>query len=119
MAKGKTARKATAKGKAQATDDTEGRISGADFTAWRASLGLNKQDAARALGISANSIPTYEASGGPRTVALACAALAARLGPYSAEIAEHCARLRQIGNASDQAIRAIAAIKALNEALDA
>lgn len=67
-----------------------------DFRAWRAALGLTQAQAAARLGLSVSTIKTYEsgflrrrdAHTGelveveiPRTVALACAAIAAGLKP--------------------------------------
>lgn len=53
-------------------------MTAAAFAAWRASLGLSKAAAARALGLSRNSVQWYEDGSRPipRHVALACAALA-------------------------------------------
>lgn len=65
-----------------------------DFKAWRATMGLSQQAAADALGISKGSVELYEAGKRrddgrpviiPRTVALACAALYHKLGPWGAK----------------------------------
>ena len=55
-----------------------------EFTAWRKHLGLNGREAADALGVSKNTI-TYYSNGKwaiPKTVALACSALANQLRPW-------------------------------------
>lgn len=63
-----------------------------DFRAWRAGLNLTQKQAAERLGISTSQLTNYEAgvnrgSGRrapiPRTVALACAAVAAGLEPWA------------------------------------
>ena len=52
------------------------------LTAWRERLGLNRSEAARALGLSRNSIQHYEEGRAiPLYVALACAALAHGIPP--------------------------------------
>lgn len=62
-----------------------------DFRAWRKRLGLTQAMAAQAIGISTSQLTNYElginrGSGRPspipRTVALACAAVAAGLEPW-------------------------------------
>lgn len=62
-----------------------------DFKAWRRQMGWSQQAAAEALGLGKSSIQLYEAGRRrddhrpveiPRTVALACAALAAGLEPF-------------------------------------
>lgn len=60
-----------------------GGISADDFCAWQHSMNWPNVMAARALGASANSIARYRERGGSRTLALACAALAAELEPWS------------------------------------
>lgn len=64
------------------------------FKAWRAAMGLSQQQAAEALGLSRLSIINYEAGRRredgrpvaiPKTVELACAALAAGLDPWTDE----------------------------------
>lgn len=63
----------------------------AQFKAWRKSRGLSQQAAADALGISKSSVELYERGTRredgrpvviPKTVALACAAVAFDLPPY-------------------------------------
>ena len=58
-----------------------------DLIAWRAQLGLNQVQAAKALGIARNSLRFYEAGARPIpfTVALACAALSEGLKPIGGE----------------------------------
>ncbi len=58
-------------------------MTGADFAAWRARLGMNKTSAAKALDLSRNSIIAYETGRAPipRHVALACTAIAHGLPP--------------------------------------
>lgn len=53
-----------------------------DFEAWQDGMGLSGLEAARRLGLAKNSVVRYRAEGAPVTVALACAALAAGLGPW-------------------------------------
>lgn len=61
------------------------------FKAWREHLGLSQQDAAAALGISKGSVQLYERGARrederpvviPKTVALACAAIALGIRRY-------------------------------------
>ncbi len=54
-----------------------------EFKAWRKALSLTQQQAGEAIGITKRSVQLYEAGDQPvtRTVALACAALAAGLKP--------------------------------------
>jgi len=54
-----------------------------DFAAWLDHMKLKKRPAAEALGISRNSVDRYLENGAPRTVALACAAIAFGLPPWS------------------------------------
>jgi len=62
-----------------------------DFKAWRKAMGWNQTEAAEALGLSLGTIGNYERGSRredgrpapvPRTVALACAAVAAGLRPW-------------------------------------
>jgi transcriptional regulator with XRE-family HTH domain len=61
-----------------------------DLTAWRQRLGLSKAQAAKALGVSYSMYRYYEAGQRedgrnveiPRTVALACSAIACGLAPW-------------------------------------
>jgi transcriptional regulator with XRE-family HTH domain len=59
-------------------------VTPADFIAWRTSLGFSRAEAARRLGIHANSMTNYEQGRTeiPLTVALACAAVATDLAPW-------------------------------------
>ncbi|OQC18922.1 MAG: hypothetical protein BWX69_03140 [Planctomycetes bacterium ADurb.Bin069] len=57
----------------------------ADFEAWITRMGWSGLEAARRLGTSKNSVVRYRREGAPLTVALACAALAAGLGPWKGE----------------------------------
>ena len=56
-----------------------------EFIAWRESLGLSRAEAARRLGLHANSMTNYEheRTDIPLYIALACAALSAGLQPWS------------------------------------
>lgn len=56
----------------------------ADFARWRDLMGLNRTQAAEALGVSRNMPAKYEAGTAPipLTVALACAALIRGLPPW-------------------------------------
>lgn len=56
----------------------------ADMRAWRASMGYTQQQAAQALGVSLRTIKAWEAgfAAPPAFLGLACAALAAGLGPW-------------------------------------
>lgn len=58
-------------------------MTAATLLAWRNRLGLNKSEAAIALGLSRNGYEAYEAGRNriPRHVALACAAIAYGLPP--------------------------------------
>lgn len=56
-----------------------------DFIAWREHLGLNRKEAAEALGVAQNTITAYERGQRiPLYIALACSALAMRLPPWPA-----------------------------------
>lgn len=56
----------------------------ADFRAWRARMGYTQQQAAQALGVTSRTVKAWEAGkcAPPAFLALACAALAAGLGPW-------------------------------------
>ena len=56
----------------------------ADLRAWRAAMFLTQQQAAEALGVSLRTVKSWEAgfAAPPAFLALACAALAAGLGPW-------------------------------------
>lgn len=54
-----------------------------DFENWLDHMGLKGAGAARALGLAPNSVVKYRREGAPLTVALACAALAFGLPPWS------------------------------------
>lgn len=56
----------------------------AEFTRWRSLMGLNRSQAAEALGLSRNMPGKYEAGTVPvpRYVALACAALVRGIQPW-------------------------------------
>lgn len=57
----------------------EGGITAAAFEAWVARMGWSGREAARRLGVSKDSVVRYRREGAPRTVGLACAALAVGL----------------------------------------
>lgn len=50
------------------------------FKAWQKAIGLSGQKASAALGVSDNSITNYRRRGCPKTIALACEALAVEYG---------------------------------------
>ena len=56
----------------------------ADMRAWRSAMGHTQQQAAAALGVSLRTIKAWESgfAAPPAFLALACAALAAGLGPW-------------------------------------
>ena len=55
----------------------------ADFTTWRERMGLNRTQAAEALGLSRNMPAKYEAGAPiPLYIALACAALIRGVKPW-------------------------------------
>lgn len=60
----------------------------ADLRAWRAAMFLTQQQAAEALGVSLRTVKSWESgfAAPPAFLALACAALAAGLGPW----VDHC-----------------------------
>ena len=55
----------------------------ADIRAWRSAMGYTQQQAAQALGVSLRTVKAWEAgfAAPPAFLPLACAALAAGLGP--------------------------------------
>lgn len=59
-----------------------------EFKTWRKGLKLTQQEAADAIGITKRSVQLYEAGTQPvsRTIALACAAIAAGLSPVGSSI---------------------------------
>ncbi len=57
-------------------------MTGADLIRWRAVMGLNKVEGAKALGLSRNTLQRYEVEGAPRYIALACAALVRGIAPW-------------------------------------
>lgn len=54
-----------------------------DFVAWMKLRGFNILQTADALGIGRNTVTKYIAEGAPKSIALACAALAFGLPPWS------------------------------------
>lgn len=72
-------------------------MTGDEFRAWQASVGLNGRAAAAALGISDNTISqSAQGDGFGLTVALACSAIAAGLEPWPIEGAESCKAMAAI-----------------------
>lgn len=61
------------------------RMPAAVFEGWLDAMGWSGLEAARRLGASKNSVLRWRREGAPMTVALACAALAAGLGPWGKE----------------------------------
>lgn len=61
-----------------------------EFRVWQATVGLNGNEAAQALGKSKDTISAWRASGVPDNqspiVRLACAAIAAKVEPWHAPI---------------------------------
>lgn len=59
-------------------------MTGADFIAWRAMLGISRAEACRRLGIHPNSVTVWEKGEReiPKSVALACSAVAKKLKPW-------------------------------------
>ena len=49
------------------------------FRAWLSAMGISSAEAARRLGIHANTVTKYKAHGAPKPIALACRALFHRL----------------------------------------
>lgn len=56
-----------------------------DIRAWRSAMGYTQQQAAKELGVSLRTVKAWEAgfAAPPAFLALACAALAAGLGPWA------------------------------------
>lgn len=92
-AKSKTPAKASPKAQEHVFPQAE-RISGPDFTAWQEATGLPNNALDGIVGIHFNSARKYQAEGAPGTVALACAAVAAGLPPYSKATAPLYAKVR-------------------------
>jgi hypothetical protein len=65
-------------------------MSGKDFTAWvdrmKATRGWSGRQCAIELGCDKNRIAVYKAGGAPKYIALACAALANDLAPFTAAV---------------------------------
>ncbi len=59
------------------------RMTGRQFTAWQAALGLTDSQAARILGTAPSSIARYREKGGRHWLGLACAAVAAGLPSWN------------------------------------
>ena len=53
-----------------------------DFIAWLDQLWLSDRDAAADLGVSTQEIARFKYEGAPKSVALACSALASDLDPW-------------------------------------
>jgi len=60
---------------------TERPMSAAAFRAWRESHGMSERAASDALGLSRGALRTYERSGAPLFMALACAAYSQKIEP--------------------------------------
>lgn len=58
-------------------------MTAADLRAWQQAMGYTQQQAADALGVSWATYKRYLTGEVPRTVALACAALAAKLDEWT------------------------------------
>lgn len=71
-------------------------MSPADWAAWLDAMGLSGNQAAAALGISTNAPVEARKSGAGLTIALACSALAAGLGPWSPANAREAELARDI-----------------------
>jgi hypothetical protein len=50
-------------------------MSAASFLSWLDAMGFSAAEAARQLGVNANTVTRYKRKGGPKMLALACAAL--------------------------------------------
>lgn len=59
-------------------------MTAADLRAWQDAMGLTQQQAAEALGVSWATYKRYLVGEVPRSIGLACAALAAGLQPWAA-----------------------------------
>jgi len=55
------------------------------FCDWMERMDFNNLEAAAALGISRNTVPTYRKEGAPLYIALACAALSYGLPPMGSD----------------------------------
>lgn len=55
------------------------------FEAWLEHMGWSGLEAARRLGLSKDTVTKYKRHGAPITVALACAALASGLPPWTGD----------------------------------
>jgi hypothetical protein len=71
-------------------------MSPADWAAWLDAMGISGNQAAAALGISTNAPVEARKSGAGLTIALACSALAAGLGPWNPANARDAALAREI-----------------------
>ena len=58
-------------------------MSAADWAAWLEAMGMSGRQAAKALGVSSNTPVEARKHGASLTIALACSALAAGLGPWT------------------------------------
>lgn len=58
-------------------------MTGDDFTAWMKMMGFKAVDAAEALGVHRNTIPSYKKDGTNKSIGLACAALAVGLSEWT------------------------------------
>ena len=58
-------------------------MSAADWAAWLEAMGTSGRQAAKALGVSTNTPVEARKAGAGLTIALACSALAAGLGPWT------------------------------------
>lgn len=71
-------------------------MSAADWSAWLEAMGISGNEAAAALGISTNAPVGARKHGAGLTIALACSALAAGLGPWSPANAREAELARDI-----------------------
>lgn len=58
-------------------------VTAAGFRAWLKAMNISGAEAARLLGVSPDTITRYKAKGGPKLLALACAALWHRQEPLA------------------------------------